>query len=110
MPPTDNIARLLTEIGAIKEDIRELKEDRHHADRKAIETSERAADGVERLDKAVEKLTNLLTGNGDPSKGFIVRFDRAEQQLGRYTGLTKTLIGAIITGIVSMIFFVLKHP
>jgi hypothetical protein len=39
-------------------------------------------DGIlPRIEDKVDLLLKLVTGNGDPSKGLIVRFDRVEQKM-----------------------------
>lgn len=116
MPPNDTNTRLLNEItgikveiSGIKADIRELRESRHNTDQRAMVASEKAAEGVERIKVELQELTQLLTGNGDPAKGLVVRFDRIEVAHAKTAALVKTLIGAIITGIVGMIFYAVKH-
>ena len=49
-------------------------------------------------------ITHLLQGNGDPSKGIIVRLDRIEQQSKRWSWLLKATAGAAIVLIVKAFF------
>lgn len=54
------------------------------------------------------KLEYLLTGNGDPSKGMIVRFDRLEQAHKFWRKLAWVLFGAIVAPeivLASIIYF-----
>jgi hypothetical protein len=57
----------------------------------------------------VRLILKLLNGNGDPSKGLIVRVDRLEQDHQRQRWLSKSAIGACITGIIAMVVHMLKH-
>jgi hypothetical protein len=70
---------------------------------------------IERLDalkEQVEVVAEVVTGNGDPSKGLIVRLDRVEQsmaqtasRLARWRAATltvaMTVLGVILTGAMS---------
>ena len=53
----------------------------------------------------VEKIEELLNGNGTPEKGIVVRLDRLEQSEARRTWLMRatitTSIGAIVAAIVN---------
>jgi hypothetical protein len=57
---------------------------------------------LQRLDSMgndVKLVRELLTGNGEPSKGLIVRVDRLEQSESRRNWLATTAIGAAITAL-----------
>lgn len=55
----------------------------------------------------VSEIKEILTGNGEPSKGLIVRFDRIEQSQKRASWLAKTAIGASVVAILAVISKVL---
>ena len=51
-----------------------------------------------------KRLEKLLTGNGEPSKGMVVRVDRLEQAEGRRSFITKTLIGAWVAAVAGSVW------
>lgn len=51
----------------------------------------------------VKTVLKILNGNGDPSKGLVVRVDRLEQSESRRNWLSRSAIGACIVGIITMI-------
>jgi len=54
---------------------------------------------LDRIEQRVQKIDKLLTGNGDPSKGIIVRLDRLEQ-----TEIKRSrLVGALFLGVLLMV-------
>lgn len=57
----------------------------------------------------VEKIEKILTGNGSPEKGMIVRIDRLEQWQKIRTWAVCTLAGAIATGAATYVFTLLVH-
>lgn len=57
---------------------------------------------MDRLDLIIEKLEKIehvLTGNGDPSTGLIVRVDRLEQVQERRVEFGRTIMGVALTGL-----------
>lgn len=58
---------------------------------------------IAKLSDDVRGVTHLLTGNGTPEKGVIVRLDRIEQDNQRRENWTKTAIGgAIAAGVAAV--------
>lgn len=53
------------------------------------------------LQNGIEKINETLSGNGDPSKGLIVRVDRLEQNEGRRTWLLRATIVASLGAILA---------
>lgn len=53
----------------------------------------RLADALRRIEGKLEEIEHLITGNGTPEKGLIVRIDRLEQQAGRMNRAAAWLIG-----------------
>ena len=47
---------------------------------------------VEQTHKSVSKMERLLTGNGNPEQGFIVRVDRIERRAIRHGVIIKTVV------------------
>lgn len=47
------------------------------------------------------QLNKIITGNGNPESGMIVRLDRLEQESKRRANWTKAAIGASVTAFVS---------
>lgn len=58
---------------------------------------------IDNLTEKVSLLNKLLTGNGDPEKGVIVRLDRVEQTQGRQRKFIWAIVGAVITQAVSTV-------
>lgn len=56
---------------------------------------------IAKLSDDVRVVTHLLTGNGTPEKGVIVRLDRIEQDNQRRENLAKTAIGGAIAASVA---------
>ena len=61
---------------------------------------------VEQVDERTKKLDHLLTGNGDPERGVVVRLDRIEQRTLRHDererevrGVAWTALGAGVLAI-----------
>ena len=58
---------------------------------------------LDRVEKKVDKIHAYLAGNGDPSKGLIVRVDRLEGKQ-RFRGFVeKTALGAVVVGTIGML-------
>ena len=53
----------------------------------------------DRLDEKLGILSHIIVGNGDPSKGLVVRFDRIEQSNERREWLNKTAVAAAIAAV-----------
>ena len=53
-------------------------------------------DSLFRIESKLEKVDKLLTGNGEPSTGLLVRVDRLEQNGMRHSWWTRTALGAAI--------------
>ena len=53
------------------------------------------------MQEQVDKLEKMLTGNGEPSKGLIVRVDRLAEKDEKNQWLSKATISAFISAIVS---------
>ena len=64
----------------------------------------RDAGAIERVEEKVDLLLKLMTGNGDPSKGIVVRFDRVEQKM-KWIWTSLSLAGI---GIAKMIYDYVK--
>lgn len=56
---------------------------------------------IAKLSDDVRGVTHLLTGDGTPEKGVIVRLDRLEQDNQRRENLAKTAIGGAIAASVA---------
>ena len=60
-------------------------------------------DRIDILLEKVSKIEELLTGNGDPGKGLVVRVDRLEQSEARRSlligGTITASVGAIATSV-----------
>lgn len=59
---------------------------------------------LERLEAKVDKLVLLLTGNGKPAEGLVVRMDRIEQWRGSIHFLLVPVYVAIIGQIILFVF------
>lgn len=55
-------------------------------------------EAMEPLRKEVEKLNSILTGDDQPERGIIVRFDRVEQQAKSAQKAAWIAIGVLIMG------------
>lgn len=61
----------------------------------------------EKLDRIAEKadLTHdLLTGGKEPSRGIIVRLDRAERTVATFKKVVWACVSAVITGLGGLLF------
>lgn len=56
---------------------------------------------IAKLSDDVRGVTHLLTGNGTPEKGVIVRLDRIEQDNNRREAWAKTAVGGAIAASVA---------
>lgn len=52
----------------------------------------------------IADIKELLTGNGDPSKGIIVRVDRLEQKGESTTWWTRAALGGVVGSIITAIW------
>lgn len=52
-----------------------------------------SVDDFKRLERKVDQILVILNGNGNPSNGLIVRFDRVEQMVGDVTCIKEELYG-----------------
>ncbi len=69
------------------------------------------ANGETQLDKIERKLDTLckiLTGNSNPSVGLVVRFDRVEQTQKRVRWILRSITGAIVVAAVAGIIVALR--
>ncbi|MEE8607813.1 MAG: hypothetical protein V3S55_09420 [Nitrospiraceae bacterium] len=69
------------------------------------------ANGETQLDKIERKLDTLckiLTGNSNPSLGLVVRFDRVEQTQKRVRWILRSITGAIVAAAVAGIIVALR--
>jgi len=57
----------------------------------------------EDMAKKLDTLCTIMTGNGDPSRGFVVRFDRMEQWWMSYTRKKTKIALAVATSTLSLI-------
>ena len=55
----------------------------------------------ERIEVKLEKVYVLLTGDGNPHKGIVVRLDRLEQRARRMAMIQTTVITTIVAVVVS---------
>jgi hypothetical protein len=51
---------------------------------------------LDRIEAKQDRLEKLLTGNGEPAKGLIVRVDRLEGFAERFRWAFRTVIGAAV--------------
>jgi hypothetical protein len=61
------------------------------------------------IEKKIEKANDLLSGNGTPEKGIIIRLDRLEQTEQRRTWLLRSTVVSCIGAIVSAVFQWMKN-
>ncbi len=54
---------------------------------------------IEDVAKNVAHLDHIVTGNGDPTNGHIVRIDRLEQDAGRQRWWTRSIATALIASV-----------
>lgn len=52
----------------------------------------------------VEKIEKILTGNGEPEKGMIIRLDRLEVKAKRASWLFATIFGAVVVAAAEAVF------
>ena len=62
----------------------------------------------ERLSEQIATLNKLIVGNGEPSKGIVVRLDRMEQREVRRDAWVKRAIGASVAAVFSFIGLLIK--
>jgi hypothetical protein len=69
-------------------------------------TDEQFGSLCQRLDGVSEKVSRIdliLTGNGDPKKGMVVRFDRVEEKIRKVTWVAKTLFYVVAAAIFGLL-------
>ena len=66
-------------------------------------------DKITTIQKDIYEIKTLVAGNGDPSKGLVVRFDRMEQAHERRNWVVTTALGASISAIVGLAGLAIKH-
>lgn len=54
---------------------------------------------LDEQDKKLDLLVEHLTGNGDPSKGLIVRVNNVERDVGMAKFLATSSVGAVFAGL-----------
>ena len=99
---TEATAQILQEIAKLN-----ARLDNH--DQRSETFRENITESLSAVSKRVETMNHLLTGNGDPKSGLIVRFDRLEQCQERRQFQLKAAITASITAIVTAIYTFAKH-
>lgn len=67
-------------------------------------TREVIAEKLDQIAEKIDKIDTILTGNGDPSKGLIVRMDRLEQVESRRKWQIRTLAASFAGGAISWIW------
>jgi hypothetical protein len=75
----------------------ESLDDKHELLRTGLE------DRFDSFEKKIEKINDLLSGNGTPEKGIIIRLDRLEQTEQRRTWLLRTTLVSAIGAVVATI-------
>ena len=63
----------------------------------------------DRIEKKVDELKGLLTGNKNPGVGYIVRIDRLEQRAKAFSWILGILGTAVVVGIVRWLFTAVNH-
>lgn len=63
---------------------------------------------VEQLSTRQEKMSDLITGNGTPEKGMLIKIDRLEQTIERWKWYLRTMGAAIIGLLVTAAWGYLK--
>ncbi len=58
---------------------------------------------LQRMEGKLDKLCELLTGNGDPQRGVVLRLDRLEQRAKGKVWAERTVLGALIAGACAVI-------
>lgn len=58
---------------------------------------------LQRMEGKLDKLCELLTGNGNPQRGVILRLDRLEQRAQGKVWVERTVLGAIIAAACTVI-------
>jgi hypothetical protein len=56
----------------------------------------------------LDQITEILTGNGAPDKGLIIRFDRIEQESKRRNVWLKTAISAAVASVIGVVGTLVK--
>ncbi len=69
---------------------------------------EALCDNYDTLSEKYDVLNKLLTGNGDPEKGLLIRVDRLEQEHKRKEVWIKAAIGASVTAIFGFLGMLFK--
>ncbi len=63
---------------------------------------------LDRIEGKVDTLCLILTGDGEPQKGLVVRFDRVEQAQKRVRWFLRSVAGACIAAIVVVVIVALR--
>lgn len=62
----------------------------------------------EEIYRTVKRIEEILTGNGHPANGLVVRVDRLEQAEQRRGWWSKTALGAAITAAIGSLWAITK--
>lgn len=94
--------KVLEQLVALSKDYEEL-------DNKIQTNYTQLNKSLEETASKIDKINELLNGNGNPEKGLVIRTDRLEQNEQRRTWLLRTTIVSCIGAIVATIMNWLKH-
>ena len=75
-----------------------------------IQKLDRISDQVEALNKKTDVMNEILLGNGEPSKGLVIRTDRLEQNEQRRSWWIKTIATVVVGLVVTAVWSIFKHP
>ncbi len=62
------------------------------------------------ISEDVKTIKTIITGNGDPAKGFVVRLDRLEQQAQSRNKWLDRIVSAIVAALVAAGFSWFHRP
>jgi len=69
-------------------------------------------DQLDRMERRLIKIETLLTGNGTPDRGMIVRLDRLEQLAATHKWVVRTIAGSFmalaVSGVATAAVFVVR--
>ncbi len=63
---------------------------------------------LDKIERKLDTLCKILTGNSNPSVGLVVRFDRVEQTQKRVRWMLRSITGAIVAAAVAGIIVALR--
>lgn len=63
--------------------------------------------GIARMEKDLCIVKEILTGNGEPDKGIVVKVARLEQSMGAVRRLFWVVIGSLSTSVGALLYYVL---